>query len=337
VRRILFIRYGNMGDVLLDTPLIRESKKVFKSSRIHYLTRFKQREILEVNPHVEGVIIRENYTLGKLIGKIRSENYDVVFDLQHNVESMLITWLSGALTRVAIEKRRGNFPYNYRIKPDFSIPYTVFHRLHLLIPFGYEKFSIELEFPVPQSVLEDMGRRVEKIKDGFNIAVLAVTGNRLKDWELENYAWIADKMVDDFNARIFFLWEEETYERVKKILNFAKRRHYLAPETKTLLKLAAFLHEVDLYFGADSGPKHIAVSQKTPTFTIFTHAEPRSWTPPGDPLHDFIYKGLSCQPCWAKKECPIGSYKCLKELSPEEVYSKLRTHMEKIRVHSLGK
>jgi len=331
---VLIIRTRMIGDVLLDTPLIRALRR--KGFEVHYLTGRVASEILARNPHVSRLFRREDYRFVELLKTVRINRYYALFDFMHNLWSMALTAFSGADIRAAITEGDAVFPYNFKVKPPYEAkPYTVFHRLEFLRTLGIdpEGFSADLEFPIPEGVLKIMEERLREAgwrKGEFLVAVHADPGSPVRNWPLDRFLSVSERLVKEFDARVLFIWTPDKKGMLETALAAVKTEKVsLAPPTETLHHLGALLRLVDLFFGVDSGPRHIAISQGTPTFAIFTHASPAGWTPPGDPRHGHVSKGLPCQPC-GKPRCPLGTYECLKTLSVEEVYGSLREFIKRV-------
>ena len=90
----------------------------------------------------------------------------------------------------------------------------------------------------------------------------------------------------------------------------------------------------DLLFGNDSAPRHLAVSQNTPSIAIHGSTGIGAWTPP-EPQHiAFSYKA-ECQPC-NSNQCST-SLKCLVRLKPEDIIDDIVTHLEKYRKGQFSK
>ena len=57
IKRILLIRFGLVGDVLLTTPVVATLRKHFPKARIVYLTEKVSADVLRNNPDINEVWI----------------------------------------------------------------------------------------------------------------------------------------------------------------------------------------------------------------------------------------------------------------------------------------
>ena len=62
---------------------------------------------------------------------------------------------------------------------------------------------------------------------------------------------------------------------------------------------------------ADGAHTHDVCSSSSPKFT-----------PPLTKRRDIHYLGLDCSPCF-ERECPLGHTNCLKNLTPDAIFSKI--------------
>jgi ADP-heptose:LPS heptosyltransferase len=69
----------------------------------------------------------------------------------------------------------------------------------------------------------------------------------------------------------------------------------------------------------DTGPMHLAAALNIPVFAVFGPANPVRTGPYGD-IHTVIQLDLPCAPCYAKYPCTRYDFRCMKDLSVDQVY-----------------
>lgn len=112
--KILIIKLGALGDVVMATPIIRQIQRHHGNAAIYLLTTPAYEALFK---HWEGLAVQsiERRGLGNLLRMIRwvrAERFDWVYDLQSNDRSALLCALSGICERI------GNHPrYPYTLHP----------------------------------------------------------------------------------------------------------------------------------------------------------------------------------------------------------------------------
>jgi len=99
----------------------------------------------------------------------------------------------------------------------------------------------------------------------------------------------------------------------------------------TLRQTLGLLGYAALFFGYDGGPLHMAVAAGCPTVSVWGPSLFDKWAPTLSPRHAFVKRQLACQPCLNGRfpvfsGCPHG-LECLISLSAEGIAKKIQERL----------
>lgn len=313
-KNIIFFRWKGLGDLLLDTPLFKTIKENFKNVNLKVLTSPSNKEVLIANPYIDEILPQKNFL------EITFEKCDLFIDMMGNSMTIFLFFLLRPKYRVGFKKK---IPFlNLKIPFNPSPTYTVKHRLELLKLLNIENIP---ENALPETYLlkeeEDIFKnKFKNLISKSYITIFPYARGKVRDFDPKIFSYLNDKLKEKgFN--IYFIFDRMGEKKILEIKKLCK----IQPEfifSPTLRELIFLLKYSKLYIGPDTGPKHIAVSQKTKTLTFFTHTNPLNWTPPDFENNKFITPSIECHPCETKNlnYCKRKDFKCLTLFEPEKIF-----------------
>jgi ADP-heptose:LPS heptosyltransferase len=114
MKRILFLKFGALGDVLMTTPLLRQTRKSFPQAEIHYCVAEPFAVAVGRNAHLDNLITftpniftaKKIVEFLKLANCLRSKKYDLIFVLDKHPAFAVLAFLAGARQRIGFNRDR---------------------------------------------------------------------------------------------------------------------------------------------------------------------------------------------------------------------------------------
>lgn len=293
-RKILLIQLRRLGDVLMTTPAIRQLHQAMPDAEITFLTEAPSEQLLQYNPHLSEVwLLPRKMTWGEsfnFLKQLRQMRFDCVIDFFGNPRSAFISRLSGAPTKVGFDFRGRAWHYTHAVPLQNGVGYATSHKLQLLEALGLPVDTKDLlpEFPVSveervfaMGLLEQLGVQ----PDDRVVSISPVSRQPYKRWPLENFAQLADWLIEQYGVKILFVYgpgEQDFVDTVRGQMRYDALSNYDPPN---LAQTRALFEQVILHIGNDNGPRHFAVAADIPTVAIFGRPLAMNWTPPNQNRH----------------------------------------------------
>jgi len=326
---ILIIQTAFIGDVVLSTPLVEKVRDAYPDGKITYVTTPVGASILRNNPNLEEIIeydkrgehkgIKGLFILGK---RLKYKNFDLVICPHRYLRSSLLAWLTGCNRRLGYDNAAGKLLFTEKIPYDKDK-----HEVEKLLSFikGNEGKRYDIKLYPGKKERE----RIDNIWKKQNIegkkVVTIAPGSKwfTKKWPVEYFNTLIEKLGkrDDI-VMILIGGKDELFLNLKETVNTVN----LIGETN-LLEVAEIARRSDIVLTNDSSPIHIASAwPETHIIAIFgATVEELGFFPWSRNSQVIENKGLPCRPCGLHggKKCPKGHFKCMLELKPEMVLSKI--------------
>lgn len=342
-KKILILKLGAMGDVILITPSIRMIRARFPYAKIAVLVDKKHaplisgcRDLNELIP-VDRKRLAEIPFLLKLAKKLRREGYDISVDFQNSKWTHLLGYLSGATERYGF--KRG--PLAWLLNRPASVASVaegpVKNQFRILRALGVKKLDERLElFPDEDAkreawtMLETSASAVEKNYVGF---VLGSSPQwETKRWPAAKFVELAERIRQVYGSTIVLLGapgEKEIADEFcsgftsGKVLNLTGRTspQLLVGVTSCLRALVS----------GDTAPLHVAASLNVPTVALFGPTDPKRHMPtvPQSRVHVHY---VPCHPCY-KGTCPNKTdvHVCMQKISVDEVFESVSRFLKPVK------
>jgi heptosyltransferase II len=145
-----------------------------------------------------------------------------------------------------------------------------------------------------------------------------------KRWPVEHFAALAQRLADDGHAVWIVGSPNDRAIAAALVAALPSPTPPVVDLTgRTDLGTAIDLMSVAaLVVSNDSGLMHAAAAVNAPLVALFGSSSP-AYTPPLSPAARIAKIDIACSPCF-KRECPLGHFRCMRELSPELVYNLAR-------------
>jgi 3-deoxy-D-manno-octulosonic-acid transferase/heptosyltransferase-1 len=258
------------------------------------------------------------------IKDLRDTRYDLILDFQALLKSGVLIGLARGGRKIGFDKGMEHQEHSYiflneRIKPVDMEIHALTRGMMLLESIGIQ--SREAVFNLPVSDQDRNAANDLLIQHGIKTPELLAAINPVAKWETKlwdnaKFAKLADSLIKQYNAKVFFTGSAEDRELILDIISRMKCKAYNLAGMTSLKTLAALYEKTSIVVSTDTGPMHLAAAVGTPVVALFGPTAP--WrTGPFGHGHKIIRADLECSPCF-KRQC--NTIDCMKQISVDQVF-----------------
>lgn len=332
IKKILVIRDGFLGDVVLITPVLERLRYTFPTAQIDVLINENTIDILKYHPCVDQILKRKSdiVLIDEIIlfSKLRRRNYDIAVIIESNSHYTLMAYLSGT-------KRLVGFRNKVEFLLDLPVQWvdgfhTVINNVDLVRMWTKidhdDRTSLTLtaaEIKEAAAFLLKYGIRSDELL--FCIHPGCSSPDSANQWVSLRYAELADAMIDYYGSKIIFTGIERDKKEIESIQN-AMKHSSISLAGKTPVRLfIALLKRANLLIGPDTGTMHIANAVGTPVVMLTGYSDPTDTGPFDVSGRSHVVRvNLPCIGCAAKNPKP-AQWEICKNIRPVYCMQLLKT------------
>ncbi len=316
--RILIIKTSSLGDVIHALPVLDYLRQVAPEASIDWVVEEPFLPLVAYNPLLDRIhVIRTKawrkapftrqtrHEVAFLRTALRDAQYDLVFDLQGNLKSGLVAWLTGARQRIGFSasavQERLNLLFTTTRVPFRDEDNRAAGRYLRLVsaPFkhDYRDMSITSTIvPAPEDEATATAY-LSGLPQGRKILLQIGTTWETKLWYAEGWIELGRRILADYPAATLLInWgspaEKELGERIVSEVGSSVR---LLPWFK-IKELIPLIKHVDLVIGGDTGPVYLAGAMGRPTVSLYRATKADLYAPAG-PQHRAVQATMPCAGC----------------------------------------
>jgi len=298
VKHILVVRFRQMGDAILATPLLNSLREKCPEAEIHFVLNEKIAPLFEGHPSIDRIITftedeRHNFLtyIRKVWRTVHATRYDIIIDMRSTVNTMLFALFSRrSRWRIGIRKPYTRLAFNYRKEGCEDDERMIDHNLALLAPLGYHSPEDTITLHITEQEKAGFRQYMEQQGIDFSRPVMlaGVTAKiASKTWAEERMTAVLRQFIDTYpEVQVIFNFapgqEAENARRIYEALD----RHpniFINIEAKSMRSLAAMAANCTFYFGNEGGGRHIVQAMGRPSLVVCSPmASKKTWLPEND-------------------------------------------------------
>jgi ADP-heptose:LPS heptosyltransferase len=302
--RVLFIRFGSLGDATLVTGVLRcFAEMTGNVHRLSVLTFKVYADVFNGLDFIDTVhTVHKGISLKEYIRFLKTlTEYDLTVDLHSNFRSRLAGFLlKGRVLRYDKQAIARRLFTKFRVCAGQLHTHTVERYAAVFFPF----FGLpvpEKEFLRPYLALKP-GNGDGSVK---NIVIHPFASKPTKEWPY------FPELTETLSSRGFNV----------QIVGRSADQPEIAVKTPAVRDLIEVIAQAELLITTDSGPMHIGVALNKKVIAIFGSTSKEFGFYPDFAGCSVIEEELSCRPCHihGAEKCKRGDFACMRAISPERV------------------
>ncbi|WP_020559752.1 putative lipopolysaccharide heptosyltransferase III [Thiofilum flexile] len=350
--KILIMKFRNIGDVLLTSPMAEALATLPAKPEITFLVKKGTEAMLTGHPDIKQVMILPERQKQEsqwsflqrqiaFIQQLRAESFDISINTTEGDRGLIFGWLSGAKRRIGYLKTTDKWWRKQLVTESHTMRagrrHTVLRNLDLLENIVKpQAINVSIHYtPFDEMRVLDLLKQAGWYQEPY-VHIHPVSRWFFKCWRDDYMAQTIDTIQNQLNLRVVLTCAPDQKEREKlnSIISHCKTKSIDLGGQLSLKETAALSSQATFFLGVDSAPMHMAAAVNTPVTALFGPSGTFDWGPwPNgwnqlevNPYpkrngtqkvgkHTVIQQEWDCAPC-GKAGCENSKRsRCLEELS----------------------
>lgn len=328
-KKILIMKFRNIGDVLLTTPLIKNLKLNYPDSLIDIAVNKGCEDMVTLNPYLNDVIIYDRNKIKKqsilkrlkdefsFAYKIRKNKYDLIINTTKGDRGAQLALISGAKVKIGYESN-SKFDKVFNIYlPKQGFRHTLEMDLDTLKALELETYEKKVEIFWSEKDEEKVKEILSKhnLENQNFIHIHPVSRWLFKCINDKTMASIIDFCELELNKRVILTAApiNEEMDKLSSIMNLCKSKPLNFGGLFTLKQTACLNKKAKSFIGVDTSIMHISAANDIPVLAFFGPSGTDHWGPWDNNFmesgynnrngyqimgkHRVIAESRDCQPC----------------------------------------
>jgi len=287
--KILVIKFRNIGDVLLTTPLIKNLKLHYPEAKIDVALNKGTEEMITKNPNINEIFVydRNYYKSLPKVKKIIEEfkflrsfkDYDMVINTTEGDRGAFIAKFSKAKTKIGYPVKK-----NWFLKNVFDIEMPKPKLIRHIVDNNLDALRVQNLEVLEKKVEIFWDKEDEKKVDNLNLSefvhIHPVSRWLFKCIKDEIMAEIID-FIESKGKKVVITASPDKQEikKVESILSFTKSNPINLSGKLSLKEVAYLSSKSKLFIGVDTAIMHMAAAVNTPVVAFFGPSGAFNWGP----------------------------------------------------------
>lgn len=333
LNKILIIRSGAIGDVLMTTPLVRGLRAKFPKAHISYLVGRWSHQVLDDNKYIDEIIVFDDkiifkkklFPVLKLIQSIRKKRFDLCLILDKSYLWNIFALLCGISKRYGFNRGWEGFSNTKNVVfngSKYELEYYLDVGKLLGIKIKNKKMYLKQDKEYAKQFILKEKIHGKIIGIGAGGAINPGQKAIIKRWSFEKYAKLVDILANKWKYNILLFGDGKDFNlnnRFNRLVHGNGRERVWNVAGIHITESAALADKCKYFITHDGGLLNIAATTKTKVIAIFGPTSEERFAPRNAKVIKSVFY---CSPCYNAqgkfKPC-VNQHDCMEWIKVDDI------------------